>query len=110
MLEKLEKEIQEQFGVGRVFYDPFNVYSFLFEINFNPYFGVLFEVEKTPEVDCYILTHSGHFTPKECVGTGRHTLNSEKELLSKLSEVLEEYNKVSDILNNLYKEWQCYTD
>lgn len=104
MIEKLEKEIREQFGADKVLYDPFNMYSFMFDIKFSPYFGVVFEVEKIPEVDCYILTHSGHFTPKECVGTGRHTLNSEKELLSKLKEVLEEYNKVSDILNNLYKE------
>lgn len=103
-MNELEKKIQEQFGVDKVLYDPFNMYSFMFDIKFNPYFGVLFEVEKIPEVDCYILTHSGHFVPKECVGTGRHPLNSEKELLNKLSEVLEEYNKVSDILNNLYKE------
>lgn len=103
MLDKLEKEIQEQFGVERVLYDPFNMYSFMFDIKFNPYFVVSFEVEKIPEVDCYILTHK-HFVPKEFVGTSRHTLNSEKELLSKLKEVLEEYNKVSDILNNLYKE------
>lgn len=103
-MNELEKEIQEQFGIDNIIHDPFNVYSFLFEINFKQYFGVVFEVEKIPEVDCYILTHSGHFVPKECVGTGRHTLNSERELLDKLSEVLEEYNKVSDILNNLYKE------
>ena len=103
-MNELEKEIQEQFGVDKVLYDPFNMYSFMFDIKFNPYFVVLFEVEKIPEVDCYILTHRGHFTPKECVGTGRRTLNSEKELLSKIKEVLEEYNKVSDILNNLYKE------
>lgn len=103
-MNELEKKIQEQFGVDKVLYDPFNMYSFMFDIEFNPYFVVLFEVEKIPEVDCYILTHSGHFVPNECVGTGRHTLNSERELLDKLSEVLEEYNKVSDILNNLYKE------
>lgn len=84
--------------------DPFNVYSFMFDVNFKPYFGVVFEVEKAPEVGCYLLTHSGYFAPKECVGTGRYTLNTEKELLNKLSEVLENYNKVSDLLNNLYKE------
>lgn len=104
MLNNLEKEIQEQFGVEKVIYDPFNMYSFMFEIKFNPYFGVVFEVEKIPEVDCYILTHSGCFAPKECLGTGRHTLNSEKELLNKLKEVLEDYNKVSDLLNKLYAE------
>jgi len=38
------------------------------------------------------------------IGTVRYTLNTEKELLSKLKEVLEEYNKVSDLLNNLYRE------
>lgn len=103
-MNELEKKIHEQFGVDKVLYDPFNMYSFMFDIKFNPYFAVIFEVEKIPEVDCYILTHSGHFVPQECVGTGRHTLNSERELLDKLSEVLEEYNKVSDILNNLYKE------
>lgn len=103
-MNELEKKIQEQFGVDKVLYDPFNVYSFLFDIKFNPYFVVIFEVEKIPEVDCYILTHSGHFVPQECVGTGRHTLNSERELLNKLSEVLEEYNKLGDLLNNLYKE------
>lgn len=103
-MNELEKKIQEQFGVDKVLYDPFNMYSFMFDIKFNPYFVVIFEVEKIPEVDCYILTHSGHFVPQECVGTGRHTLNSEKELLSKIKEVLEKYNKVSDILNNLYKE------
>lgn len=104
MLDNLEKEIKERFGVEKVLYDPFNMYSFMFDIKFSHYFGVVFEVEKIPEVDCYILTHSGHFAPKECMGTGRHTLNSEKELLSKLKEVLEEYNKVSDTLNKLYKE------
>lgn len=107
MFNKLEKEIQEQFGVGRVFYDPFNVYSFLFEINFNPYFDVLFEVEKTPEVDCYLLTQSGHFKGVEelsTVGVVRYTLNTEKELLGKIKEVLEDYNKVSDLLNKLYTE------
>lgn len=103
-MNELEKKIQEQFGVDKVLYDPFNMYSFMFDIKFNPYFVVIFEVEKIPEVDCYILTHSGHFVPQECVGAGRHTLNSERELLDKLSEVLEEYNKISDILNNLYKE------
>lgn len=104
MLEKLEKEIQGQFGVENVIYDPFNMYSFLFEVKFNPYFGVVFEIEKIPEVDCYILTHSGHFTPEDYMGTGRYTLNTEKELLNKLKEVLEDYNKVSDLLNNLYRE------
>lgn len=107
MLEKLEKEIQEQFGVEKVIYDPFNPYSFLFEINFNPYLGVLFEVEKAPEVDCYILTHSGHFNADEGVstlGVVRYTLNTERELLDKIKEVLEDYNKVSDLLNNLYRE------
>lgn len=103
-MNELEKKIQEQFGVDKVLYDPFNVYSFMFDIKFNPYFVVIFEVEKIPEVDCYILTHSGHFVPQECVGTGRHTLNSEKELLSKIKEVLEDYNKVSDLLNKLYTE------
>lgn len=107
MLEKLEKEIQEQFEVEKVIYDPFNPYSFLFEINFNPYLGALFEVEKAPEVDCYILTHSGHFNADEGVstlGVVRYTLNPERELLDKIKEVLEEYNKLSDLLNNLYRE------
>lgn len=105
MLEKLEKEIQEQFEVEKVIYDPFNPYSFLFEINFNPYLGALFEVEKAPEVDCYILTHSGHFNADEGVlGVVRYTLNTERELLDKIKEVLEDYNKVSDLLNNLYRE------
>lgn len=103
-MNELEKKIPEQFGVDKVLYDPFNMYSFMFDIKFNPYFVVIFEVEKIPEVDCYILTHSGHFVPQECVGTGRHTLNSEKELINKLKEVLEEYNKLSDLLNNLFKE------
>ena len=106
MLEKLEKEIQEQFEVEKVIYDPFNPYSFLFEINFNPYLGALFEVEKAPEVDCYILTHSGHFNADEGVstlGVVRYTLNTERELLDKIKEVLEDYNKVSDLLNNLYR-------
>lgn len=85
-------------------HDSFNPFSSLFKIKFHSYFHVLLEVEKAPEVDCYLLTHSGYFTPKECVGTGRYTLNTEKELLNKLSEVLENYNKVSDLLNNLYKE------
>lgn len=104
---ELEKKIQEQFGVDKVLYDPFNMYSFMFDIKFSPYFGVVFEVEKIPEVDCYILTHSGHFAADEGIstlGVVRYTLNTEKELLNKLSEVLEEYNKVIDILNNLYKE------
>lgn len=107
MLEKLEEEIQEQFEVEKVIYDPFNPYSFLFEINFNPYLGALFEVEKAPEVDCYILTHSGHFNADEGVstlGVVRYTLNTERELLDKIKEVLEDYNKVSDLLNNLYRE------
>lgn len=107
MLEKLEKEIQEQFGVEKVIYDPFNPYSFLFEINFNPYLGALFEVEKAPEVDCYILTHSGHFNADEGVstlGVVRYTLDTEKELINKLKEILAEYNKLSDLLNNLFKE------
>lgn len=76
----------------------------MFDVNFKPYFCVVFEVKKAPEVDCHLLTHSGYFAPKERVGTGRYTLNTEKELLNKLSEVLENYNKVSDLLNNLYKE------
>lgn len=107
MLDKLEKEMQEQFGIEKVIYDPFNPYSFLFEINFNPYLCALFEVEKAPEVDCYILTHSGHFSADEGVstlGVVRYTLNTERELLDKIKEVLEDYNKVSDLLNNLYKE------
>ena len=106
MLEKLEEEIQEQFEVEKVIYDTFNPYSFLFEINFNPYLGALFEVEKAPEVDCYILTHSGHFNADEGVstlGVVRYTLNTERELLDKIKEVLEDYNKVSDLLNNLYR-------
>lgn len=106
-MNELEKKIQEQFGVGKVIYDPFNPYSFLFEINFNPYLGALFEVEKVPEVDCYILTHSGHFRADEgvcTVGVVRYTLNTEIELLDKIKEALEEYNKLSDLLNNLYKE------
>lgn len=107
MIYKLEKEIQEQFGVEKVIYDPFNPYSFLFEINFNPYLGSLFEIEKVPEVECYLLTQSGHFNADEGVctlGVVRYTLNTEKELLNKIKEVLEDYNKVSDLLNNLYKE------
>ena len=107
MLEKLEKEIQEQFGADKVLYDPFNMYSFMFDIKFSPYFGVVFEVEKIPEVDCYILTHSGHFNADEGVstlGVVRYTLNTERELLDKIKEVLEEYNKLSDLLNNLYRE------
>lgn len=101
-MNELENKIQEQFGVDNIVHDPFNVYSFLFEISFKPYFGVVFEIEKAPEVDWYILTHSGHFTPKEYIGTGRYTLNTERELLDKIKEVLEEYNKLSDLLNNLY--------
>lgn len=37
MLDKLEKEMQEQFGIEKVIYDPFNPYSFLFEINYVKY-------------------------------------------------------------------------
>lgn len=107
MTNTLEKKIQEQFGVENFAHDPFNAYSSLFEINFNPYFGVLFEVEKAPEVDCFLLTHSGHFKGIEgvsTVGVVRYTLNTERELLDKIKEVLEEYNKLSDLLNNLYRE------
>ena len=107
MINELENKIQEQFGADKVLYDPFNMYSFMFDIKFSPYFGVVFEVEKIPEVDCYLLTQSGHFKGVEgssTVGVVRYTLNTEKELLGKIKEVLEDYNKVSDLLNKLYTE------
>lgn len=107
MLEKLEKEIQEQFGVEDISHSPYNVYSFMFRVQFSPYLHTLVEVERVPEVGCFLLTQSGYFAADEGIstlGVVRYTLNTEKELLNKLSEVLEEYNKVSDLLNNLYKE------
>ena len=106
-MNELEKEIQEQFGAELMIHDSFNPYSFLFKIKFPPHFHVLFEVEKIPEVDCYLLTQSGHFKGVEgssTVGVVRYTLNTEKELLGKIKEVLEDYNKVSDLLNKLYTE------
>lgn len=107
MTNTLKKKIQEQFGVGSIINNPSNVYSFLFRVKFNPYLHALFEVEKVPEVECILLTHSGYFISDEGVGTVgvvRYTLNTERELLDKIKEVVEEYNKLSDILNNLYKE------
>lgn len=104
-MNELEKEIQEQFGAELMIHDSFNSYSFLFKIKFPPYFHVLFEVEKIPEVDCYLLTHSCCFV----VGGGVCTIgdvicpvDTERELLGKIREVLEEHNKLSDLLNNLY--------
>ena len=108
MLEKLEKEIQEQFGAELMIHDEsFNPYASLFKIKFPPHFHVLFEVEKVPEVDCYLLTQSCRFVEAGgvcTVGTVRYTLNTEKELINKLKEVIEDYNKLSDLLNNLFKE------
>lgn len=106
-MNELEKKIQEQFGAELMVHDSFNPYSSLFKIKFPPHFHVLFEVEKVPEVDCYLLTQSGRFVEAGgvcTIGTVRYTLNTEKELLNKLSEVLEEYNKLSDLLNNLYRD------
>lgn len=104
-MNELEKEIQEQFGAELMIHDSFNPHSFLFKIKFPPHFHVLFEVEKIPEVDCYLLTHSCCFV----VGGGVCTIgdvicpvDTERELLGKIREVLEEHNKLSDLLNNLY--------
>lgn len=104
-MNELEKEIQEQFGAELMIHDSFNPYSSLFKIKFPPHFHVLFEVEKIPEVDCYLLTHSCCFV----VGGGVCTIgdvicpvDTERELLGKIREVLEEHNKLSDLLNNLY--------
>ena len=110
-MNTLENKIQEQFGVDNIIHDPFNVYSFLFEVKFNPYFGVVLEVEKAPEVDCYLLTHSGHFIGIDEVATVdcvRYTINTESEVLDKIKEVLEEYNKISDLLNNLFGTVMLY--
>ena len=106
-MDELEKEIQEQFGAELMIHDSFNPHSFLFKIKFPPHFHVLVEVEKVPEVDCYLLTQSGRFVEAGgvcTIGTVRYTLDTEKELINKLKEVLEEYNKLSDLLNNLYRE------
>ena len=106
-MNELEKEIQEQFETELMIHDSFSPYSSLFRIKFPPHFHVLFEVEKVPEVDCYLLTQSCRFVEAGgicTVGTTRYTLDTEKELMNKLSEVLEEYNKLSDLLNNLFKE------
>lgn len=106
-MNELEKKIQEQFGAELMIHDNFNPYSSMFKIKFPPHFHVLFEVEKVPEVDCYLLTQSCRFVEAGglcTVGTVRYTLDTEKELINKLKEVLEEYNKVSDLLNNLFKE------
>lgn len=32
----------------------------MFDVNFKSYFDVVFEVEKAPEVDCYLLTGISH--------------------------------------------------
>ena len=104
-MNELEKKIQEQFGAELMIHDSFNPFSSLFKIKFHPYFHVLLEVEKAPEVDCYLLTHSCRFV----VGGGVCTIgdvicpvDTERELLGKIREVLEEHNKLSDLLNNLY--------
>ena len=106
-MNELEKKIQEQFGAELMIHDSFNPYSSLFKIKFPPHFHVLFEVEKVPEVDCYLLTQSCRFVEAGgicTVETVRYTLNTERELLDKIKEVLEEYDKLSDLLNNLFKE------
>jgi hypothetical protein len=106
-MNNLKDKIREQFNGISIIQDPFNVYSFSFIIYFKPYIYVFFEVEKCPEVDCYLLTHSGQFRADEgvsTVGVVRYTLNTERELLDKIKEVLEEYNKLSDLLNNLYRD------
>lgn len=106
-MNELEKEIQEQFGAELMIHDSFNPYSFLFKIKFPPYFYVLLEVEKAPEVDCYLLTYSCRFV----VGGGVCTIgdvicpvDTERELLGKIREVLEKHNILSDLLNNLCVE------
>lgn len=106
-MNELEKKIQEQFGTELMIHDSFNPYSSLFKIKFPPHFHVLFEVEKVPEVDCYLLTQSCRFVEAGgvcTIGTVRYTLNTEVELFDKIKEMLEEYNKLSDLLNNLYRE------
>jgi hypothetical protein len=106
-MNELEKKIQAQFGVEDISHSPYNVYSFMFMVQFSPYLHTLVEVEKVPEVDCFLLTQSGYFAADEGIsilGVVRYTLNTEKELLGKIKEVLEDYNKVSDLLNKLYTE------
>lgn len=106
-MNELENKIQEQFGAELMIHDSFSPYSSPFKIKFPPHFHVLVEVEKVPEVDCYLLTQSCRFVEAGgicTIGTIRYTLNTERELLDKIKEVLEEYNKLSDLLNNLFKE------
>ena len=107
MINELEKKIQEQFGAELITSDHYNLFSSLFKIKFPPYFHVLLEVEKAPEVDCYLLTHSCRFVVAGGVCTiddVRCTVDTERELLGKIKEVLEEHNKLSDLLNNLYRD------
>lgn len=106
-MNELAKEIQEQFGAELMIHDSFNPYSFLFKIKFPPHFHVLLEVEKAPEVDCYLLTHSYRFVVGGgvcIIGDVICPVDTERELLGKIREVLEEHNKLSDLLNNLYGE------
>ena len=89
MITELEKEIQEQFGAELMIHDNFNSFSSLFKIKFPSHFHVLFEVEKVPEIDCYLLAQSGRSVEVGgvcTIGTVRYTLNTKKEVLNKLGE------------------------
>lgn len=104
-MNDLKEKLEDRFAII-CNTEPYNVYLLKFGYEL-PYLHGEFEIDVTPEINGYILTHVCYAKTAwgtEQFGSKRYVLETELEVIETLEAIFNKYYKISDLLFIMFRD------